>query len=258
MPELEPLETEIVALLSEAKPVVELDAGTKARISAQIEAKLALPPPEGGDGGGDSGSAAPSAAGPSASTAFSSFGTARVVAAFLGTFAAGVATGVVVEQKRAPAAPTAAAPSPLVTSPALPLPAHSALNNSPPAIPVSDLPRVEQAPKRTSSAVSAASSADPPVPSTRGLSAERALLDVARNALARGAATEALAAADRHARDYPEGVLSEEREAIVIKALIALGRNPEARVRAQRFEQRFPNALMLHAIRAALEGDASR
>jgi hypothetical protein len=89
-------------------------------------------------------------------------------------------------------------------------------------------------------------------PSARGLAAERGLLDGARGALARGEAGEALAAAERHAHDYPDGVLVEEREALSIKALVALGRRDEAQARARAFEQRFPNGLMLHAVKGAV------
>lgn len=91
-----------------------------------------------------------------------------------------------------------------------------------------------------------------PVPSARGLGAERGLLDVARSAMARGEAAEALAAVDRHGRDYRDGALVEEREALGIKALLALGRRDEARARAARFEKRFPDSLPLRAVRGAV------
>jgi hypothetical protein len=61
----------------------------------------------------------------------------------------------------------------------------------------------------------------------------------------------ALAAALRHEREYPGGVLSEEREVLVIKALSGLGRRDEARSRARRFEQRFPTSLMLRGVQGA-------
>jgi hypothetical protein len=76
---------------------------------------------------------------------------------------------------------------------------------------------------------------------------------VARGALARGEANEALAAAGRHASEYPAGSLVEEREAIAIKALVALGRRDEARARAVEMERRFPNGLMLRAVKSAVE-----
>ncbi|MDB4936318.1 MAG: hypothetical protein JWP87_3290, partial [Labilithrix sp.] len=125
-------------------------------------------------------------------------------------------------------------------------------------------------PASTMAAVSAASLPDAPAarapigsarvaasteaPSSRGLAAERALLDVARSALARGEPSEALVATGRHAHDYPDGVLVEEREAIAVKALVALGRRDEARARARALEQRFPNGLTVRAVKAAAFG----
>jgi hypothetical protein len=91
-------------------------------------------------------------------------------------------------------------------------------------------------------------------PSARGLAAERALLDVARTALARGEAGEALEAADRHRREYPDGALLEEREAIAIKALVALGRRDEAAQRLAHLEHNYPNSLVLRAAKKAVWG----
>jgi len=52
-----------------------------------------------------------------------------------------------------------------------------------------------------------------------GLTAERLLLDVAREALEREQPAAALAAATRHARRYPGGILAQEREVMAIRAL---------------------------------------
>jgi hypothetical protein len=87
---------------------------------------------------------------------------------------------------------------------------------------------------------------------TSDLDAERALLDVGRRALAAGRAEEVLKAAREHARRYPEGVLVEEREALVINALAASSRYTEARDRADRFLRRFPESLLRPAVEAAI------
>ncbi|HVH46000.1 MAG TPA: hypothetical protein VM925_26810, partial [Labilithrix sp.] len=122
--------------------------------------------------------------------------------------------------------------------------------------PVQSIEAVPSAPPRLArpapSARQVGDAGPPPSPSARGLAAERALLDVARSALARGEASEALRAAERHASEYPNGALVEEREAIAIKALVALSRRDEARVRAAAMERRFPNGLMLHAVKNAV------
>jgi hypothetical protein len=86
------------------------------------------------------------------------------------------------------------------------------------------------------------------------LGLERALIDRARTASARGDTAAALEALDRHARDFPAGRLTEEREALAIQALVQLGRIEEARARAVRFRARFPSSVFLAPVNAALEG----
>src|SRR5262249_41497446 len=85
------------------------------------------------------------------------------------------------------------------------------------------------------------------------LKAERALLDGAREAFARGDAAEAIAALDAHAQKFPAGRLVEEREALAIKALVNVGRVEEARRRADRFRARFPKSLLTSAVDNALQ-----
>ena len=82
-------------------------------------------------------------------------------------------------------------------------------------------------------------------PSTR----ESALLQRAQSALASDPAR-ALALTDQHRRRFPAGALSEEREAIAIQALRGLGREPEARVRAARFETKYPNSVHRSRVQA--------
>jgi hypothetical protein len=91
----------------------------------------------------------------------------------------------------------------------------------------------------------------PPVSSST-LSAERALLDEARRALAQEEGAQALALAGEHERRFAEPQLGEEREAIAIQALIVEGRYDEARARAARFRSASPNSLFLPAVEASL------
>ncbi len=81
-----------------------------------------------------------------------------------------------------------------------------------------------------------------------GLSAERSLLDVARTALARGDRDAAMEALGQCAQRYPHGTFVEEREALTIKCLWAMGRTGEARPRAVRFVQRYPGSLFLSTV----------
>lgn len=95
---------------------------------------------------------------------------------------------------------------------------------------------------------------EPTPPATRDtqLSQERALLEVARTALAKGDVTGTLDAVERHARDFPDGRLAEEREVLFIQALVQAGRKDEAARHADAFKKHFPDSLMLPAVDAAL------
>jgi hypothetical protein len=101
-------------------------------------------------------------------------------------------------------------------------------------------------------AAKAAPSAPAPSASGDRLSAERNVLDAARVALASGEPNQAVALADRHKRDFPQGALVEEREAIATKALVDAGRHAEARARGAAFERRFPQSAMLRSVRSSL------
>lgn len=120
-------------------------------------------------------------------------------------------------------------------------------------------PRPAAAPSTTSPASIAAPPADSPpvvrspVPSApSSLSLERGVLDDARAALSSGDAARALRLSDEHLRRFPKAQLGEEREALAIQSLVALGRYDEARARAARFRAATPHSVMLPAIDAAL------
>jgi hypothetical protein len=246
---LEPLAEDVLALLHDVKEVPELPSVAKDALFASIAARLPVPPAPGDGGGGDAGGGGTGSPPPALPVAGGGLG-ARAIAALATTFVLGTGAGVVLD--RTLFAPPQ--PPPVVTAMAPLAPAPSSAP-TPPAGPatvaIDSLPDV--APARPSSRTPRAVEPAPPSPSSRGLAAERALLDVARAGLARGAPDEALAAAERHGREYREGVLAEEREALAIKALVALGRRDEARTRAEVFERKYPNALGLRAVRAALE-----
>ncbi len=84
------------------------------------------------------------------------------------------------------------------------------------------------------------------------LGPERVLLDRARTALTRRSPRDALAALSEHSRRYPRGRLTEEREALMIQALIAAGRYETARRRAEAFHRRYPTSLFRVSVDAAL------
>jgi hypothetical protein len=71
---------------------------------------------------------------------------------------------------------------------------------------------------------------------------ESQLIGAARTALRGGDTTGALQLLDRAQRRYPRGVLVQEREALLIEALAAVGRTAEARARADAFVRAYPKS----------------
>lgn len=148
------------------------------------------------------------------------------------TAPAPVAAAVQGEPQTAPMA-AEPAPAPPVIEPAQDAP------NEPPS---DTLQQAEPAPAKLRSRPSTRST----VPSTR----ESALLQRAQSALVSDPAR-ALALTEQHRRSFPSGALSEEREAIAIQALRGLGREPEARARAARFETKYPNSVHRSRVQAS-------
>ena len=84
------------------------------------------------------------------------------------------------------------------------------------------------------------------------LSRERALLDLARASASQGEPAKVLERVAAHAQQFPHGHLTEEREALAIRALLSLGREQEARERAQAFRSAYPNSFLTPVIDSAL------
>jgi hypothetical protein len=99
----------------------------------------------------------------------------------------------------------------------------------PEASEVAPAPSVTHVPKRGSD-----------VPTSSGVS-EADLLQSAQAAL-RSNPRRALALTREHRRRFPNGALAQEREVIAIEALSKLGRTDDARGRAGRFKQQYPNS----------------
>ncbi|MBN1607829.1 MAG: hypothetical protein JW940_14420 [Polyangiaceae bacterium] len=77
---------------------------------------------------------------------------------------------------------------------------------------------------------------------------ELRLLESARRANARGDYASVLALVAEHARTYPRGRLTEEREVLRVRALVGLGRSSEARQAAARFRRQFPRSVLLATV----------
>jgi hypothetical protein len=100
-------------------------------------------------------------------------------------------------------------------------------------------------------------SATAPSPATR-LREETTLIRDARQALRAGDATRALRVLDECRRLFPAGVLQQERERLVIEALIKDGRAAEASARAGAFLRKYPDSPHAGEIRALDLGAAGR
>jgi hypothetical protein len=85
------------------------------------------------------------------------------------------------------------------------------------------------------------------------LAAEQALLDRARVALTRGLYPDALSAVRQHATQFPAGALSAERAGLEVLALSGSGASDEAKSAAKRYLERYPDGVMIDAVRAVLE-----
>lgn len=94
------------------------------------------------------------------------------------------------------------------------------------------------------------SSEAPAVPSLRS---EMARIGAARGLLRAGQARAALEELDAVARVFPGGTLVQEREALAIEALTALGEREAARQRALRFLALYPTSPHAAGVRRALE-----
>lgn len=147
-----------------------------------------------------------------------------------------------------------------VSTPTKTLPAHAApstIASSAAAHPSDELvienPRVAIDIGATAAVPPASSAAHHGRPSEESdLKGERALLDGARSAFARGDAKVTLSLIDLHTQRFPSGSLVEEREALAVKALVAAGRFEDARARGVRFHARFPTSLLRPAVDNAL------
>lgn len=84
------------------------------------------------------------------------------------------------------------------------------------------------------------------------LAAERGIIAEARTALKAGNANGALIALEGHRNDHPRGALTEEREALIVLALVQAGRGAEAQAKAKAFASTWPTSLFRQALEDAL------
>jgi hypothetical protein len=142
------------------------------------------------------------------------------------------------------AAPTIEPPTPApveaVTAPARP-PIEETATKQPPVRKPARPARVERAAKGDATAT----------PSED----ELAILGTAQRALVADDPRAALLAAERHAARFPSGLMTEEREAIAIEALVRLGRTDDASARFERFRTSYPRSSYRHRLERLLSNE---
>jgi hypothetical protein len=217
--------------------------------------------PDGSEPGGSDTSDGPSAGGQIGSGDLAAHGTTRLVTGALAkTLATLVVGGVlgagiheaydrVSDRKGEPATVAAVAPASAAPTPALPVPV--AAEPARPAVPVPE-PAAASAVHAKSAVEAAPAARVESRAHDRSLAAERGLIEQARTALARDQSEAALAVLERHARDFPDGELEEERESLQVPALVRLERFEQARKVGARFHRRFPRSIFGPVVDGAL------
>ena len=140
------------------------------------------------------------------------------------------------------AAPPVAVPAP---PPAMPPPVERAAETEPPA---ANSARPDRAPAKPQPAMRVEVRER-----DRSLGAERALIEQARTALSREQNATALAVLERHAREFPQGELEEERESLQVQVLVGLERFEQARKVGARFKRRYPRSIFGAVVDEALK-----
>jgi hypothetical protein len=197
-----------------------------------------------GPGSGGPGGSPPPGGAPGTASALAKGSLAKTVATLIvgGVIGAGVHEAH--DRATAEHANVAAVAPPAATSP----PAAAPVTEPRPAPADANVVRVESPAPRAEHAARTE-----PRDRDRSLAAERALIEQARTALARDQGTSALAALDRHAREFPQGELEEERESLRVQALVGLGEPDQARRIGARFHRRFPRSIFGAVVDEALK-----
>jgi hypothetical protein len=229
-PDLEPLDADLAALLDAERARPDAARAAQGRVLARVMASVGPggggPPHDGGGGGAAPGGMAPGAAGAGAGGLLKSI----LIGLALGSV---VAAGIVTRPDPQPAAPAIEASVPVEATPAKRLEASGDDAGA---------PEVAAPAPRAFASASASAGRD------GSLGAERLLLDEAQHAVSQGHSAAAFAALERHVAEFPRGRMSEEREAIWIRALAGAGRIDEARERAARFRRGYPRSMLVPAL----------
>jgi len=141
------------------------------------------------------------------------------------------------------------APQPQPIMPAQCSPALSAAVTSNAAVTIAATPAVEPSPTAASGRqlahAAAVSDVTPSTVVQQQYAVELGLLEPARRALSQRDYGAALAAVARHQREFPQGELSEERDALRVRALWGAGQKASADRAALDFRKRYPKSGLL-------------
>jgi len=98
----------------------------------------------------------------------------------------------------------------------------------------------------------------PPSRSVASLHEERALIDPARAALTGGDPARAEELLEAHRRRFPHGVLAEERDALQVRALAALGKSEAAAEALRRLRSEHPGSFLLEGAAIDAKTDVAK
>lgn len=242
---MEPLDSELQSLVEVERQRPEMPLAAQERLLRRVGLSISIA--NGPRDGSDPAGGAPSAPRSGLRRLFRRRLPVGIAAFALGGLtAAGVITAIDHGKKPEMAA---LAPSP----PAAPTSNASSVRTPPvaPAIPTPAIPTKDEPPRpRASNKATANASADE---HDSDLEAERALVELARSAIARRDPQTALDTLARDARQFPRGQLVEEQQSLRVQALVQLGRYAEARRAAALFFKQFPSSMLSPVVSAALE-----
>jgi hypothetical protein len=177
-----------------------------------------------------------------ASSATSAWASGKVIALCAVLLASGAAVGAYTLQSQ---------PAEVAATPAKPRP-EALARVAPTSPPQPETAAPDVAPLQAAPRVSAAAASS----GARSIQSELELIRSAQKNLHRGDASAALALLAEHARRYPAGALSEEREASRVFALCKLGNAAGARAQAERFLRRSPSSPFAERVRASCSSAA--
>ncbi len=280
MSDLEPLSPDLAKLFAEERATHAENAARRAAVlrrlgtaiaigGAEIASSIVSPAPgslgaphASAPPGAPNGGTTPHVASPAPAVGANAVATSAKVAIgviqkkILVATVAGALGGLAVGETHRALAPVAPAPAmsqhvPSATQPALSTTQPGAItpvaNESPSAIFASDLPVAHTADHPTSPSAAASTSA-----ARSTLADEQALIDRARSALLRQRSDDALAAANEHAQRFPQGKLVEDRDMLIVQALLANGDHKGAESRAASFKRTYPKSIYIPAIERML------